>query len=95
MAKGLSRSHGNLGLVVGATRPEVMAAVRKAAPDLAWLVPGVGAQGGDLAAVAQLGPDDLVFNVSRGILYAGSGGEFASAAAEAAKGWRDAFNDRR
>ena len=95
MAAGLSRSFGNVGLVVGATRPEAMAAVRNAAPGPAWLVPGVGAQGGDLAAVAQQGPGDVVFNVSRGILYARTDGEFAAAAAAAAKGWRDAFNDRR
>ena len=45
----------NLGLVVGATHPEALAAVRKMAPELWILAPGVGAQGGDLEAALKAG----------------------------------------
>jgi uridine monophosphate synthetase len=62
---------GNIGLVVGATQPEALARVRAAAPDLWFLVPGVGAQGGDLATALQsaLRPDGkgMLVNVSRAI----------------------------
>jgi uridine monophosphate synthetase len=62
---------GNIGLVVGATQPEALARVRAAAPDLWFLVPGVGAQGGDLATALQLAlrPDGkgMLVNVSRAI----------------------------
>ncbi|MEZ0397318.1 MAG: orotidine-5'-phosphate decarboxylase [Anaerolineales bacterium] len=61
----------NLGLVVGATHPEALARVRAAAPDLWFLVPGVGAQGGDLEAALRAGlradGSGLLINVSRGI----------------------------
>jgi uridine monophosphate synthetase len=66
---------GNIGLVVGATFPEQMARIRAAAPDLWFLVPGIGSQGGDLRATlaAGLRPDGLglLINVSRGIASAG------------------------
>lgn len=62
------------GLVVGATAPAELAAVRAVAPGLPLLVPGVGAQGGDWPAGAAL------VNVSRAVLYASSGPDFASAA---------------
>jgi orotidine 5'-phosphate decarboxylase subfamily 2 len=65
---------GNVGLVVGATAPDALAAVRRAAPGLPFLVPGVGAQGGDLVEAVRAGADangrGLVINSSRGILYA-------------------------
>ncbi|GAB4503079.1 MAG: bifunctional orotidine-5'-phosphate decarboxylase/orotate phosphoribosyltransferase [Anaerolineales bacterium] len=61
----------NLGLVVGATHPEALARVRAAVPDLWFLAPGVGAQGGDLEAALRLGlradGKGLLINVSRGI----------------------------
>ncbi|MCS7011337.1 MAG: orotidine-5'-phosphate decarboxylase [Anaerolineales bacterium] len=61
----------NLGLVVGATHPEALARVRSAAPDLWFLVPGVGAQGGDLKSALRAGlrmdGKGLLINVSRGI----------------------------
>jgi uridine monophosphate synthetase len=64
-------ARGNVGLVVGATDPEALARVRQAAPGLWFLVPGVGAQGGDLRAALEAGlrPDGLgmLINVSRGI----------------------------
>lgn len=91
MVDRLNHAYGNVGLVVGATRPETMQAIRQAAPDAAWLVPGVGEQGGDLASVARTAPRDVVFNASRAVLYAGSGEGFARAAAQAAMRMRDAF----
>nr|MCU0320512.1 orotidine-5'-phosphate decarboxylase [Flavobacteriales bacterium] len=62
--------------VVGATRPEVLAQARRSAPQHFFLVPGVGAQGGDLNAVLDAGmtaDGGLLINSSRGILYAGKG----------------------
>lgn len=64
----------NVGLVVGATYPAAMAAVRQAAPEAWFLVPGVGAQGGDLAATLHAGLRNdgkgLIINVSRGVSLA-------------------------
>jgi orotidine-5'-phosphate decarboxylase len=77
----------NMMLVVGATRPEMLAAVRKMAPDHFFLVPGVGAQGGDLAAVCKAGLNKdigLLVNASRSILYASGGPDFALRAGEEA-----------
>ena len=65
----------NLMFVVGATRPEMLARVRELAPDSFLLVPGVGAQGGTIEAVAKHGLNSkcgLLVNSSRGIIYAGS-----------------------
>jgi orotidine-5'-phosphate decarboxylase len=67
----------NLMLVVGATYPTEMAALRRAHPALAFLVPGIGAQGGDLDSTLAAGLDDrgagLLINSSRAIIYAGGG----------------------
>jgi orotidine-5'-phosphate decarboxylase len=67
----------NLMLVVGATYPEEMAALRRAHPTLWFLVPGIGAQGGDLDKTLSAGLDErgsgLLINSSRGIIYAGGG----------------------
>ena len=79
---------GELGYVVGATRADGLQEVRAIAPKATLLVPGVGAQGGDLHAVCQYGatPEGgLLINSSRGILYAGSGKDFAQASAESAR----------
>jgi orotidine-5'-phosphate decarboxylase len=80
---------GQVGLVVGATYPEELARVRALVGDLPLLVPGVGAQGGDAATVIRVGRSSngfgLMINSSRAILYASSGDDFASAAAEAAR----------
>jgi orotidine-5'-phosphate decarboxylase len=78
---------GELGFVVGATRAEALQEIRQLAPEAWLLVPGVGAQGGDLAAVCTHGRTEqggLLINSSRGILYAGSGEDFARKAGEAA-----------
>jgi orotidine-5'-phosphate decarboxylase len=87
----------NLMLVVGATYPGEMAELRRAHPALWFLVPGIGAQGGDLDSTLAAGLDaagaGLLINSSRGIIYAG-GGE--SAAIHAAAGaLKDAINRRR
>lgn len=87
---------GNLGLVVGATVPEQLAAVRKICPDIPLLIPGVGAQGGDLAAAIRNGIDHrgrrAIINASRSIIYASAGPDYAAAAGRAAADLRDATN---
>ena len=87
---------GNLGLVVGATVPEQLAVVRTAGPDLPLLIPGVGAQGGDLSAAVRNGVDQqgrrAIINSSRGIIYASAGDDFAEAARHATATLRDAIN---
>lgn len=84
---------GNLLLVVGATFPEQLGKVRDRAPALPFLVPGVGAQGGDVRAVFAHGLDDngegLVVNASRSIIFAGVGRDYADAARRAAQDLRD------
>ncbi|PHI20793.1 orotidine-5'-phosphate decarboxylase [Lewinellaceae bacterium SD302] len=74
--------------VCGATHPEYFAELRKIVPDHFFLVPGIGAQGGDLQAVCRHGMNDhcgLLVNSSRGIIYASDGEDFAEAAGVAAK----------
>lgn len=86
----------NLGLVVGATVPEQLAAVRRICPDLPFLIPGIGAQGGDLEASVRCGTDSrgrrAVINSSRGIIYASAGADYAAAARRATTELRDAIN---
>jgi orotidine-5'-phosphate decarboxylase len=81
---------GQLGFVAGATRPESLGRIRALAPDAPILIPGIGAQHGDLATVLQTcqqpgatGP--LCITVSRSILYASGGTDFAEAAAHEAQ----------
>ncbi len=79
---------GNTMYVVGATRAEMLADVRKIVPHHFLLVPGVGAQGGSLSDVMKYGANDqigLLINASRSILYASQGKDFAQAAASEAK----------
>lgn len=74
--------------VVGATHPEELGEIRKMLPEHFFLVPGVGAQGGDLQAVAKYGLNKdcgLIVNSSRGIIYASNGTDFAEKAAEEAR----------
>ena len=84
---------GDCGLVVGATYPAELAAVRAIVGDLPLLVPGVGAQGGDVSATVGAGCDaqgfGMVINSSRAVLYASSGDDFAEAAREVAITTRD------
>jgi orotidine-5'-phosphate decarboxylase len=87
--------NGQLGLVVGATYPAELARVRELAPSLPLLVPGIGAQGGDIEASVAAGATadgtGLIVNSSRAILYAGGGDDFEQAAAGAARATRDAL----
>ncbi len=92
LAAGPWNRSGRLGLVVGATFAAEVARVRQLAPTLPLLIPGVGAQGGDAAAVVAAGwraDGPIVVNASRSVLYAGSGDDFASAAREAARAARE------
>ncbi len=86
----------NAGLVMGATYPDELARVRGIAGDMPLLVPGVGAQGGDLEAVMKNGLDSkgagLLIHSSRSIIYAGGGEDFAPAARRAAEALRGAVN---
>jgi len=82
------KNHHNLMYVVGATKAEYFAAIRKIIPDSFILVPGVGAQGGSVAEVCKYGLNDqvgLLINSARGIIYASIEENFAEAAAEKAK----------
>ncbi len=89
-------AHGNCGLVVGATHPRQLNRVRAIAPDLPLLIPGIGAQGGDLKAAIKHGCDKsglmAVINASRSIIYADSGKDFAKAARTAALHLRNDIN---
>jgi orotidine-5'-phosphate decarboxylase len=79
---------GNCGLVVGATYPSQLQAIRALAPDLPILIPGVGAQSGSLEEAVRLGVDRrgelAIVNVSRSILYAGDGADWQAAVRAAA-----------
>ena len=78
----------NLMYVVGATKAEYFKEIRKIVPNSFLLVPGVGAQGGNLQDVCKYGMSDnvgLLINSSRGIIYAGNDENFAQAAAKKAK----------
>lgn len=74
----------NCGVVVGATYPEQLAEVRRIVRDMPILIPGIGAQGGDLEATVKAGKDSrnrgMIINSSRGIIFASSGEDFAEAA---------------
>ncbi len=89
-------TRGNCALVVGATWPEQLREVRAIVGDVPLLVPGVGAQGGDVAAVVMNAKaadgTGLLVSSSRAILYASSGEDYAEAAAQAAKSLRDEIN---
>lgn len=94
-----NQQFGNCGLVVGATYPSQLGQARALAPDLPILVPGIGAQGGDLEGSVAAGLDErgagLIISASRGIIYAGSGEDYAKAARVAAFGFRDQINAAR
>jgi orotidine-5'-phosphate decarboxylase len=87
--------HGDCGLVVGATHPEQLTEVRAVAPSLPILLPGIGAQGGDLDASVAAGATGagrgLMVSSSREILYASAGDDYATAARAVAQRTRDAI----
>ncbi len=93
--------HGQCGLVVGATYPAEIAAVRRIVGDMPLLVPGIGAQGGDIKATVESGRTaaglGMMINSSRAILYAGEkeGERYAAFSREAAIQTRDAINQYR
>ena len=91
--------YGNIGLVVGATYPEELKRVRSICPEMPLLIPGIGAQGGDLAAAVRYGADargqKAIISVSRQILYASQDKDFARAARNTAREIRTQINDYR
>lgn len=92
-------SKNNVGLVVGATYPQELQRIRELCPSMPLLIPGVGAQGGDLELAVKYGMDaageKAVINVSRQVLYASRGDEFAHAARREALKLRNAINSIR
>ena len=89
-------THGNCALVTGATWPEQLGEVRALVGEMPLLVPGIGAQGGDVEAVVRNGRtsdgNGLLISSSRAILYAGNGEDFAEAARIATQALRDTIN---
>ena len=87
---------GNIGLVVGATYPQELKAVRELCPDMPILIPGVGAQGGSLEDAVRWGTDGsgrlAIINSSRQVLYASSGNDFPTAARIEAARLREQIN---
>jgi len=94
-ARGWNR-RGNVGLVVGATYPEQLAEVRAMAPELPLLIPGVGAQAGELERAVVDGTDAagerVLVSSSRQVIFASSGNDWMEAARRAALGLRDEIN---
>ena len=88
--------HGNIGLVVGATYPEELKLIRQLCPEMPLLIPGIGAQGGDLAAAVKNGVDSsgkkAIIAASRQVLYASREQDFAQAARRSAQELRDTIN---
>lgn len=91
--RGWAKTNSNVGLVVGATHPKELREIRTLCPDQLLLVPGIGAQGGDLAWVlragmSHLGPQ-MIINASRSVIHASRGKDFAEAARRAAEKIRE------
>ncbi len=88
--------NGNCGVVVGATYPQDLGVVRTIVGELPILIPGVGAQGGELGAAVAAGKtaksSGILINVSRGVVFASSGEDYADAAGAAAKDTNDEIN---
>ncbi|MBI5614509.1 orotidine-5'-phosphate decarboxylase [Candidatus Gottesmanbacteria bacterium] len=92
-------ANNNCMLVVGATYPEELAAVRKIAGDMTFLVPGIGAQSGDVEKTVKAGLNSkksgMIINSSRGIIFASSGDDFAKKSKEETKKLKNATNKYR
>ena len=88
--------NGNIGLVVGATYPDELKVIRNNYPDMPLLIPGVGAQGGDLELTVRYGVDangeNAIINSSRQIIYASRDKDFAEKAGQAAAELREQIN---
>jgi orotidine-5'-phosphate decarboxylase len=103
LVQGPWNTNGQLGLVVGATYPAEIERVRKVAPTVPLLIPGVGAQGGDAVATVRAGyrsaagqtTAPIVVNSSRAVLYASSSADFAQAARAVALTTRDVLHAAR
>jgi orotidine-5'-phosphate decarboxylase len=107
LAQGEWNTNGQLGLVVGATYPNEIERVRRVAPHVPLLIPGVGAQGGDAVATVKAGwkqqngenglvtTAPIIVNSSRAVLYASSGADFAEAARKVAMQTRDVLQAAR
>lgn len=92
-------TNGNVGLVIGATYPDELKLIRQQHPELPFLIPGIGAQGGDVALTIKYGVspegDKAIINSARQIIYASKGKDFAEAARKAAISLRDEINKYR
>jgi len=90
---------GNCGLVVGATKAQLLTNVTTIAPDVPMLIPGLGAQGGDLEAMMAAAPGlprhHLLFNVSRSIIFAADDASFGRQARVAARYYNNRINTAR
>lgn len=90
-------TYGNIGLVMGATYPEELKKVRQLCPDMLFLIPGIGPQGGDLATVVRFGVnarcEGVIIVAARQVLYASPGKGFAEAARRVAQELRDRINE--
>ena len=98
LASGTWNRNGRLGLVVGATYPEELARVRALAPQAPLLIPGIGAQGGEIDATVRAAWREaapIIVSSSRAVLYAGSDEHFATAARAVALATRDALQRAR
>jgi len=88
--------NGNCGVVVGATYPEELAQIRQIVGDMPILLPGIGAQGGEVEATVKAGKDSrgwgMIINSSRGIIFASKGEDFAQAARKATESLREEIN---
>jgi orotidine-5'-phosphate decarboxylase len=85
--------NGNCAVVAGATAPEELGKIRQIVGDLPILIPGIGAQGGDLEATLHNGADGdgqgMIINNSRGVIFASNGEDFAEAARTATQKMHD------
>lgn len=92
-------TRGNVGLVVGATYPDELKQLRQQYPEMPFLIPGIGAQGGDVALTVKYGcspgGNKAIINSSRQVLYASKGSDFAEAARKAAVALREEINQYR
>ncbi len=93
------KTNGNCMMVVGATHPEDLKKIREMAPDMFFLVPGVGTQGGDLQKTLKNGlrtdKSGLMIHSSRSVLYSSNGQDFADAARKMAQELKDTINSFR
>ncbi|MCB1646686.1 MAG: orotidine-5'-phosphate decarboxylase [Pseudomonadales bacterium] len=96
LAAGEWNRNGNIGLVVGATNPDELARIREITGDMTFLVPGIGAQGGDIAAVMAAGQGGhMILSSSRAVLYASADTDFAAAARTVAEATVREINEQK